>query len=217
MDIKYLIEQFKRATGVTYFDYHDKDCQKELIEWIATRRKMGSVYGMFLDNFGRNIDRTTCAEVSKSSHDSIILSSKTTMITPYNHDLAKNGQRLILPVELKIYEGIPAIEVPTEDGRKGLVMISPESIDTYITQNPYTREHLASWENLHNRGTNVIVGVYGNVSDKDKEEKLRMLRSFRGKLEGYSKEEYGVKNDGYYYAIISNRYKTLSKTLTMHR
>ncbi len=217
MGIKYLIEQFKQATGLTNFDYHDKACQKELIEWVKERNKYGEIYGIFLQEHSSiNLNSPRCAEVGKSSHDTIILPYKTSMITQHEHKIVDDGKRLILPHKMEVFNGCPAIVFTNRKYNVEFEIIEPETIDTVITQNPYTEGYIKGWDELHKNETSIAIGVYGCVSDKDRETKIRMLRNYRSKLEGLSKEEYGVKQDAYYYFIASSRYvKKRVKTLTL--
>ena len=54
-----------------------------------------------------------------------------------------------------------------------------------MTQNPYTTIEIRNWEDLHNSGeSDIIVGVYGSIYDKDIESKLKQIQELEEKLNG---------------------------------
>lgn len=92
--------------------------------------------------------------------------------------------------------------------------ISLSSNLTFMTQNPYTTIEIRNWEDLHNSGeSDIIVGVYGSIYDKDIESKLKQIQELEEKLNGSYIREDAVIGDTYSYAIASKRkVKTPVKT-----
>ena len=88
-----------------------------------------------------------------------------------------------------------------------LKVITNQEIVTYMTQNPY-HNMPKNWEHLHNSGyNNIVVGVYGNVADKDQDEKKEMLLRFKNKLDNRVKSFDFTINNEYFCAIGSNKEK----------
>ncbi len=86
-----------------------------------------------------------------------------------------------------------------------------------MTQNPYTIYDLEYWDKLHNRGIhNIIVGMYGNIYDKDKEEKLDLMRNLFQKLDEEVITDYEILSDEYF-CVIGSKRNIKEKNLTLSR
>ena len=109
-------------------------------------------------------------------------------------------------------DNVPMLERPS----KPMVEIPEDEVTTFMTQNPFSFSHIRDWENLHNSGrSNIILGVYGSILDKDANSKLRQMDVFKSNLltDDYV-SEYASLGDTYLYAVGSNRnIKRLNKTL----
>ena len=75
-----------------------------------------------------------------------------------------------------------------------------------MTQNPYSPKHIMNWDEIHNKGEKeIILGVFGNIYDKDSENKIKELKEFKNKLIGSYSEDYMVENDTYCYVVASDK------------
>ena len=87
-----------------------------------------------------------------------------------------------------------------------------------MTQNPYSPELIRGWGRLHVSGNvDIIVGAYGRISDKDKEQKLLMLEKLiRDMNFSELKKDYTELED-YYFAAVGSDRKTLNLVNTPTR
>lgn len=103
-----------------------------------------------------------------------------------------------------------------EYGDNPFEAVNTQYIRRFLTHNPYDQVCIRNWEQLHNAGENITVGVFGSIYDKDIEQKIRQLKALRDKMtDGYFKEDYVTSEDSYCYAVSSARkVKVLEKELT---
>ena len=202
---KKLINQYKQANGIV--DNKITNYLKEYKEFFINRREIGKNYIKFLDSLGFNYSNLDTAEIGKGIFDSIVIEYPTTIITPYYEYLDNLGSRVIKR-EFASLEGMPALLEETEVGNK--VNLLKNSVNTFMIQNPYTIYDIESWDKLHNRTNyNILLGVYGNNFDKDKKDKIKLIKEFKEKLNNEFISMYETNNDEYYYIVGSNRIKKL--------
>lgn len=210
-----LVEQYKNATGNKSIDVNSEAFIKEFIEWVAARKVIGKSYKSFIDSMDINpSNENETVEINKGVYDSIALDKHTQMITPYFDGMDKFDKELITIANFVVYSGVPTI---VKSGKEHL----PEIIDTqyirrFTTHNPYSVIDINNWEQLHNNGENITVGVFGNTYDKDVKRKISQLLDLKSRMQENFKEDYCKYNDMYYYVIASNR-KVKKKTLTLTR
>ena len=204
---KLLFEQYKKATGTEVIDLNSRSFSSEFVEWMGNREKEGNNYlellkYMKLYNFA---DEDTI-EVGKGCFDSVVKNYATTIVTPYTSGLISSHNKRIIEANFKVFDSIPVLVNYDEDGFRRVKQLDPNVFFTFMTQNPYYAALLNNWETLHNSGNDaIIVGVYGNNGDRNREDTLKLLRDFRDKLEKPYKEEYAVINGSYYYAVATDR------------
>lgn len=215
--LKKLSEQFKQATGTKSIDFNSQAFISEFGEWIRQRQLGAEEYLSLLDymNLSKVNDPDT-AEIGKGRFDTIVKDLDTTIITPYSKDIIVPNPKRIITSDFRVYEGTPILMRQSEKGTTQIDPIITTSTLTFMTQNPYSQEQIANWEELHNgRNSDIIVGIYGSIYDKDTESKIRQIEDLRDKLDDSYAEEYAVFDDTYCYAIASTRkVKRLVKTLT---
>ncbi len=215
--LKNLVEQFKQATGTKNVDTNSQAFISEFESWIKQRQLDGNEYLGLLDymELSKFSDPMT-AEIGKGQFDTLVKDFDTTIITPYSKGIIVPDSSRIITSDFRVYEGTPVLMRQTEKGTTQVDPITSTSALTFMTQNPYTPEQIANWEQLHNgRESDIIVGIYGSVYDKDTESKIKQIENLRDRLDESYKEEYAVVGDTYCYAIASERMvKRLVKTLT---
>lgn len=209
--IELLIEQFKQAKGIKNTDISLCLYYNEFTEWLSKRQVMTSDYASFIDCAGihPSVDEG-CIETSKGQYDTITdYYDGIAMITPYFYDEMHTRGRKIVRGEFVVIDSSPMVKI-----RCDLEPIDTTNVRRIITQNPYSNAEIAHWEQLHNSGEeNITVGVYGDISDKDKNTKLKLLKDIRDKINDECIIDYTTDGDSYLAMVSSNRkIKTYQKT-----
>jgi hypothetical protein len=200
--LEFLFLQYKLATGATNVDVDSEEFLHDFSSYISHRKAQAEEYFYFLQYLGFDFNNSHCAEVGKGEHDSLAFISNTTLITEFTDAFKEDFKDRIVKGTVKVNEN-DALFVHDQLS----LVIPPHIINTYIQQNPYFYANISGWENLHNsKKNNVIVGVYGNVFDKDINNKINLIKRFKDNLEENTyKEGYEVHNDSYFYAVGSMR------------
>ena len=208
MYFNYLYDQFRKANGLEKLDLNSKKFMEDFSYWLKDMKKRGEIYLEFLESIGINIDCYDVAEIGKGKSDSIVQDLTTTIVTPYPEGINRNGfeySRLIT-ARLKIFDGIPTFISRDKLGNRIIDDLSPSMFSLFMMQNPYTPNHLKCWEELHNNSnSNILVGVFGSIYDKDSVHKLEELNSLKNKLIGSYYEDYGINGDTYTCIVISDK------------
>lgn len=208
-----LIEQFKTATGTKNVDVNSQAFIQEFSEWIKSRQIIGNEYGSFIEYMCENPEIcNSSVEIGKGKYDSIVLGTDIPMITPYS-DGIKRTPAGIITANFGVYEGTPII-VRHNKGGNQLETVDTQTVRRFLTQNPYEQSCIRNWEQLHNAGDNITVGVFGSIYDKDIEQKIKQIEALKsGLIDDSFKEEYAIEHDMYCYAISSTRkVKTLTRS-----
>ena len=203
--VKNLTEQFCLATESKCIDLTSDSFINEITLWIKNRQDIAKKYTDFLDYMGFDFYDADCAEVGKGAFDSIVKPFETTIITPVLSTFKKINLERIIEGKMKVYETIPFL-ICRVNNENEFTQISSDGIHTFMTQNPYSKWSISKWENLHNSGlNNIILGIFGSIQDKDIDDKIKMLKSLRDKLNDEYKEDYSTLGDNYFYAFGSDR------------
>ena len=182
-------KQYHDATKVKIEQITDR----ELADWLAERKKISERYLMLLAYMGIEYDHPMTAEIGKSFFDTAVYDKRTTLITPYTAWL---NPRRTIKAEFKV----------TSQNEKGIETSPLRNIDCIMTQNPYRKENIKNWEELFNKfELTTAIGIYGNIFDKDAEEKIKMLEKIKKSLTCKYKIDGYRTNDEYAYAITSRR------------
>ena len=202
-----LFKQFCAAKGIDRIQGSFEDFKREFLGWIGERKDIGAQYMYIINNFNLFSNNNTFAEVNKSIEDSITLPFYTKLITPYiDESFIDYPERII---EGHFYVNKSRVVSIVSSPEVMMKILSKEEIKTYMIQNPYDFNTIDGWDVLHNSGRNsIIVGVYGNYLDNDRQEKIDRLLQFKNKLKGNYKEINYVLNDRYFYLLASVNQKT---------
>lgn len=208
-----LIEQFKSATGTKKVDVNSQEFVKEFSEWVKSRKLMGKDYTSFIEYMAVHptVISKESIEIGKGKHDSIALDTGIHMITPYSEGIKRTNAGIIT-ANFFVYDGIPAI-IRYNKGGNQIEAIDPQYVRSFLTHNPYEQSCIRNWEQLHNIGGIITVGIFGSLHDKDIESKIRQLEMLKDKMNSGYKDDYATIDDSYFYAITSTR-KVLVKTKT---
>lgn len=196
----YLIKQYKEACGIK----EDVSLDKFLTEfdnWLNERSLCGEVYLNLLKSMGININTSDTYEIGKGNLDSIVANySETNMITPFYDRSNFASDRTIIGT-FGVFHSKPTL-IRVNKGMFDLTTL--QSGITCMTQNPYTSKDIHNWDLLHNSGNGkIIVGIYGNASDCDRNKKIRELKMLRDKLTSDYIEEHLINGDIYCSVIAS--------------
>ncbi len=203
-----LSKQYQDATGVRTIDLFDKQFWAEFKSWISERQEMGKIYIELLKHMGfSEFDSSSCAETNKGLLDTVVKDYSTTIITPYFGSFQKEiDEERIVKGYMSIVSGFPVL---FSDGFRGTEI---PGINSYMTQNPYSPLFIQDWDKLHRSGRyNIIVGAYGKVYDKDKDQKAKMISDLIRKI-GTSDivcDSFGYGDD--YYTVVGSERMILKK------
>lgn len=208
--IRNLAEQYKMANGLSSIDLTSKAFLSELREWIIENQKMGVVYTELLNSMDLNFKNSSTAEVGKGEYDSVVKPFNTSIIT----EMPINLKGRVDNADFIVTDEGPRLSVTSKYGLKYLV--DPVDINNFMIQNPYDTRQLDEWQNLRNFfGRNIIIGMYGRTSDRDKFPKIRELERIKHKLR-IPASVVTEQKDGNYYSVLAtnDRIKPKIKILT---
>jgi hypothetical protein len=193
-----LCEQFNKCKGYKNTDLASKNYCDELNNWLDSLSSKNSKYYDFLLECEIDLDSSTLVEINKGIYDSIINPKK--VVSPFAYTLKQRNK------ELFVYKGEPFIVI-------GNNLIKNKMIDTFITHNPYNKKYIKGLDEIHNYGMDILLGIYGSINDKDKNEKILLLKSFSEQLNDNYDMEYTTYYDNYYGIIFTtNKIKKYQKT-----
>ena len=211
-----LTNQYREATGELFVDFGSEQFVKEFNGWLRERKEKGETYLEFLKYMGfYGFDDEQCAETDKGYYDTVVEDCSTTIITPFSEVMENRMPgRKIVKGYMSVLDELPVF---FSNGIRRDV-ISNNDINRYMTQNPYSPELIRGWGRLHASGNvDIIVGAYGRISDKDKEQKLLMLEKLiRDMNFSELKKDYTELED-YYFAAVGSDRKTLNLVKTPTR
>ena len=193
--LKYLIEQYTKATGEHLFD----PVSEEFFNWVDERYQMGVMYSNLLDWLDLDFKSSSCAELNKSVLDSCVLPYETAMLTPYTTNLESEHSNFTKCSDFYVNnDGEPIVKCGG--------CFENSYFKCYMTQNFNKEYDLRNWDKLHNT-RRIIVGIYGNKYDLDREEKIKTLKSLKDKIFDDYIYEFDTENDNYYFVIASDHKK----------
>lgn len=206
--MEYLMKQYLLTLGIKNIVEISDEFLSEFYEWLLEYKEMSKEYINFLDYLDLDYKEKNTVEVGKGKFDSIVIPYKTNIITKDKKIKGVEEDRIING-SLKICHNEPMLINKNEVKRLREVL---PNVNTYMTQNLFGND-IASWSDIHNSLTgNIILGVYGNVNDKDREDKIKMLQTLKLCLTSDDfKEEYTRWNDNYYYVIGSLKKRLFKK------
>lgn len=194
-----LFKQFNEAKGIKYTNFSDSVYIKYFAEWIKEQELVKERYRDFIEYIGVVIDTSYTVELRKGKYDSIALPN-TTIISPYASGLGKENMDIVM------FQGEPLIIGSNK-------IIECQVAETYITQNPYSRRQLEGLDYFGGMMAGICLGAYGNLSDKDKEKRIKQIKEYGEIYLPWLQEEYETLDDKYFYLLRSDyKKKKLVKT-----
>lgn len=208
-----LLDQFLKAKG-NLMSIKSNSFISEFSEWLIKREEIGKRYLEYLYVISSKeiVDNEKTFEIGKGLKDTVAKDLKTSLITPFGEELQFDKKKRIIIGDFWINRGIPCIRKQTENGE--VVQKMKYTTNTFMIQNPYDEDDLLNWDYLRNGTTNnILVGMYGELKDKDYANKIKMLKDLRNKLVGKIKTEYIEENGNYYYLLDGEKQERFIKEL----
>lgn len=205
----YLAVQYGKATGIKCKDLISVVYSKEFSDWLKKRKGMGEKYSKMLQGLGiLDLDDPYTVEVGKGCLDTLVKESSNAIITPYPRGFDIRIGKIIISPGFKVRYGVPTLVANDDITEKS---ITSNNQLTFMTQNPYTPTHIENWEQLYNSGNSeIIIGVFGDIHDKDKAEKTRQLETIEKKAKGNLTKMEETDGDTYL-TVVASRSKALLK------
>lgn len=200
MKSKYILLLYKQycdSIGKEY-DYLNITKDNNFVIWLYSLLKQTIDYSKYLSYLGVNLFNKTAIELNKGKYDSFGKES-IMIVSPFAETLGSQNSEII------VVDNTPL--VITEKS-----IFTPD-YDLFLTHNPLNNCNINDLISLHNNGSNICIGVYGTTSDKDRKEKLKMLRNLSLELTNGIQFYYDTDNDNYCGCIKSER-KIKEKYLT---
>lgn len=197
-----LVEEFVRANGIKSSDINSNEFIKDFYEWIKQRNLIGLQYTYFLEYLGFDFKTNNCAEVGKTNYDSVVLPYNTLIISPVASSFDSIYDSRVIAGNMKVSNYEPTLVKSKNSNYE----IPRSAINTYMTQNPFFISDLNGWDYLHNmRKNDIIVGIYGNIYDKDIDKKIKQIDLFKNQLDDEYESEYALLGENYFYAVGTKR------------
>jgi len=203
-----LSKQYRDATGVRTIDINSKQFLKELHSWTSERQKMGKGYLELLNRIGLyDFSSSYYAEIGKGCIDTIVGDYSTTIITPYTDYMNQIvDERKIVRGYMSVVSEVPVLVID------GVIEKTISDIDTYMTHNPYSPLWIRDWDRLHTSGSfDIIVGAYGKISDRDRNQKTKMIRDLVESIGTLDIKEDYIEYGEYYYTFVGSDRMLLKK------
>ncbi len=202
--LNYLKKAFNAAAGykdvgVNYIEFE---------QYLRQMRDLGSEYLKILEEFGLDPLDDEITEINKGILDSIAYKNTNfSIVTPFSRNMEKNSNNKIYRFKFISKMGVPRFKTSN-----GSTYSSDDYFShTFITQNPYDYSMIEGFSDLSHRGEyNTIFGMYGFTSDKDFNDKTRMLENVRNSMDNYYEERL-TDGDKYFY-IVRTGVKTKVKS-----
>lgn len=200
--LEILAKQYIRAKDIrTKADLNDPKFVEDLLFWIRERNEIGNKYTTFLEELGIDFDNDSCAEIGKSTLDTVVGPYSTFLITTTSKPLGNIDRDRVIDGSLEVIDSTPYL-----NAKNRRLELPSYIFDTYMTQNIYDMKDIESWTDLHNSGKyNIVVGAYGNTEDKDIYPILNKINLFQEKLDTDTIYEYTMIGDSYLVVAASKK------------
>lgn len=213
LDIKYyskLKQQYASALGID----PNNAVTEEVLSWNYDNEINAEFYkSALLSNLIFYFD-SNYAEIGKGAFDTILSEDDKAIISSnfsYTFNAADfKGRVFTNNIQ---FSSVPYVLIEHKETRSFKIYKFDEGTK-FFTQNVYSYADLEQMRSLSDFDNEIIVGAFGNINDKDRITKIKILRDFKNSLlSGNSKEYYYYQNDSYSYFIqnipVTHKKKTL--------
>ena len=197
-----LVNLYESATGKTIDRRNIHDIQN-IIKYYIHLNEVKDMYKDFLVYNDVDINSKKTVEIDVGVLDSVLKDNGATIVTPYEKQF-KDREGLVFIGAHFVKDG--DIEMISHPSRKFEIDTAPLEIGkgrVYLTQNLLKKNLLNSYRLLSmNKDNRVVVGVYGFLSDRNMNDKMKMLEDFAE--DNNFKKEYHT-DEKRYCMVIKNR------------
>ena len=210
MYLENLYNQFKEAKGISTSSKKLNSLDADFGIWLRINSEIGKEYMKFLDSFKIMYDTEKCVEIGKGYYDTAVLPYNTEIITPALFTFKNKDSRRIRGGTLTLISGIPAIIKGSK--KLSIEKVSDSNYSIYMTQNPFNKLEIDALKSIYEQEYgDVIIGMYGLNTDKNKKEKIDKIFELE-KTNQYD-VIYNDLNEYYVTAAISKPKQVLKKTI----
>jgi len=206
-----LYSQYMSARGFKAVSKKDKYIREDLDGYFEELAKEKGHYLELLRTLDVNYNDEHTIEVGKGNIDSVVTDYNASIVTPYEGVFEER--------KAPIYVGKYAVidgEIMMATNKDSKIQSFEELPITggriYITHNMYEPKCIKNWLDLVRRD-DVVIGVFGNILDKDMDYKIGHVRNIASILDNCT---YNLGTiDGHYFAAVRARQdeKILKETL----
>ena len=213
--ISRLLTQFKEAKGIKNLNINSSEISEKFISYVIERGKDGIVFCNYLEHLGlNNYKFASTIEYGKGNLDSIVKSNASTIVSPFGNTVEGVEDSRIIVAGLAVSQNMPYLV----SSNNKLELHFGYPYRTVMTHNVYTPGMIRNWEDLHNNSSySIIYGVFGKITDEDRENKVKTVKELSEKLDGDYTYSYDTKRDAYFCAVGSNFPMKKVKVKTMNR
>ena len=191
---RYLLCLFKQYCDARGLDINNMNnmYSNDFVDWIVQNRSLLSTYMDYLNALGFDYPVDDVVEVGKGQYDSISRNG-VNLISIFAGTVGQLNSRLFVD------KGMPLVL------RQSRIITPREHI--ILTHNPYFESEILSWYLIHNMGDkNIIVGMFGKLSDEDTKVKVELLKQLSKKMTDDYSFDYDTNNGNYFCSLNSKRY-----------
>lgn len=192
-----LYKQYCLATGKVYdkFNLLNDD---DFFLWIKLLKTQTEIYSYYLEYLDINLSSDSSMEIGKGKYDSIG-SSLVTIVSPYADTLGYRNSNIT------VCGNIPYVIMGTSiyDASNCEMFLTHNSCDSIINKLVL----------LHKCNYSICVGVYGSISDKDKNDKINMLENILKECCDNLELNFDTLG-GNYFSCIRSKWKVKRRILT---
>lgn len=185
-----LYYQYCKSAGKKYDKFNILN-DTDFVEWVSRLYKQTKMYGDYLSFLDINLSDETAIEINKGKYDSLGL-KLVSVVSSFGETFGLNNGRLI------IYDDRLLVLMSSS-------IFKVDNCDLFLTHNPYDICDIDKIKQLHDLGLNICLGMYGRISDKDRETKVKKLHSMANETTDVLGFYYDTADDDYFACVKSER------------
>lgn len=185
-----LYNQYCKSVGKKYDKFNILN-DIDFVEWVSRLYKQTKMYGDYLSFLDINLSDETAIEINKGKYDSLGL-KLVAVVSSFGETFGLNNGKLI------IYDDRPLVLMSSS-------IFKADNCDLFLTHNPYDICDIEKIKQLHDTGLNICLGMYGHISDKDRETKVKSLYGASNATMDGLGFYYDTANDDYFACVKSER------------
>lgn len=195
--ILYLYKQYCSSIGKE-FNKLNIFIDFDFIDWLEEINNNTNIYRTYLESLNIELGCFSAVEIGKGKYDSLG-KENVSIVSPFAETLGLQKSSLIIHNDEPIIVSNSSI-------------YKIDECNLFLTHNPFSENDIKNMIMIHNIGLNICLGIYGDNNDKDRIEKLKILKNIMEQLDNDLKFYYDTQDINYFACIKSER-KVLKKQL----